>query len=283
MQDSNPQGTAKRSSPPSTSKNSKKSRAAVDTSSSKRNNKPKLWFGFSAMEALATNTGEEPLALTKSVNEMVRSGYLESEAHELQIAKISFPHIKQEMWPIARADKIPGHQYHLMQLPFDVETYEKTRFSLIYNILLQFEKPQTCYIGEDIISITKMRLDMMKMELGNIVQPIAPLCSTKGDKAWNGMIKVHLKKPEVDGVALLEGRRVFALALDGTLTVEKTTKGFSLTAPANQLSTKITSDFLGFFEPHTILSKIIKDSFQRGLEFEIMQVRKTCIHHSGFT
>ena len=136
MQDSNPQGTAKRSSPPSTSKNSKKSRAAVDTSSRKGNSKPKLWFGFSAMEALATDTREEPLALTKLVNKMVRSGYLESEAHELQTAKISFPHIKQEMWPIAKVDKIPRQQYHLTQLPFDVETDEKTGFSLIYNILL---------------------------------------------------------------------------------------------------------------------------------------------------
>ena len=116
---------------------------------------------------------------------------------------------------------------------------------------------------------------MMKMELGNIVQPFAPLCSTKGDKAWNGMIKVHLKKPDGDGVALVDGRRVFALALDGMLTVAKISKGFSLTAPVDQLSTKIMSDFLGFFKPHTILSKIIKESFRRGLEFEIMQVRKT--------
>ena len=275
MQDSNPQGTAKRSSPPSTSKNSKKSRAIVDTSSRKGNSKPKLWFGFSAMEALTTDARDEPLALTKSVNKMVRSGFLESEAHELQTTKISFPYIKQEMWPIARADKTPRQQYHLTQLPFDVETDEKIGFSLIYNILPQFEKPQICYIGEDIISITKVRLDMMKMEVGNIVQPIAPLCSTKGDKAWNGMIKVHLKKPKVDGVALLEGCRVFALALDSTLIVAKIAKGFSLIALADQLSTKITSDFLGFFEPHTILSKIIKDSFRRWLEFEIMQVRKT--------
>ena len=112
----------------------------------------------------------------------------------------------------------------------------------------------------------------MKMELGNIVQPIAPLCSTKGDKAWNGMIKMHLKKPDIDGVALLEGRRVFALALDGTLTVAKIAKGFSLIAPTDQPSTKITRAFLGFFEPQTIISKIVKDSFRRRLEFEIMQV-----------
>ena len=100
----------------------------------------------------------------------------------------------------------------------------------------------------------------MKMEPGNIVQPIAPLYSTKGDKMWNGMIKVHLKKPDVDEVALLEGRRVFALTLDGTFTVAKIAKGFSLTTLADQFSTKITSDFLGFFEPHTILSKIVNDS-----------------------
>ena len=213
------------------------------------------------MEALATDARKEPLTLTKSVNKLVKSRYLESEVHELQTAMISFPRIKQEMWPITRADKIPGQQYHLTQLPFDVEVDEKIGFSLIYNILLQFEKPKTCYTWDDVINITKVCLDMMKIELDNIVQPIAPLCSTKSDKAWNGMIKVHLKKPDVDGIALLEGRRVCALVLNGTLNVAKIAKGFLFTAPANQLSTKITSDFLGFFEPHTILSKIFKDNF----------------------
>ena len=130
--------------------------------------------------------------------------------------------------------------------------------------------------------MTKEHLETMKIELGSIVQPIASLCSTKGDKVWNGMIKVHLKKPEVDGVALLKGQRVFALALDGKLTIAKAAKGFSLTAPPDQLSTKITSHFLGFFEPHTILSKIIKDSFRRGLEFKIMQVRKTASETHAF-
>ena len=100
-------------------------------------------------------------------------------------------------------------------MSFDVEIDEETDFALLYNILFHFEKPTTCYTREDIITPTRERLDITKIEVGNIVQPIAPLCSTRGNRAWNGMIKVHLKNPTTDGVVLLEGRQIFMLTLDG--------------------------------------------------------------------
>ena len=87
------------------------------------------------------------------------------------------------MWPRTKADKIPGQQYHLMQLPFDMKIDKDTSFALIYNILLHFEKPAMCYSGEDIIALTKEKLDATNIKLGNIIQPIAPLCSTKGKRA----------------------------------------------------------------------------------------------------
>jgi hypothetical protein len=51
-----------------------------------------------------------------------------------------------------------------------------------------------------------------------------PLLQLKNDKAWNGMLKIHLKNPTIDRKQLLCGLRVFALELDGCLTIAKVAK-----------------------------------------------------------
>jgi hypothetical protein len=115
------------------------------------------------------------------------------EAQELSTAKISFPRISQYEWPQEREDKVPGQHYHLTQIPFDVELDQETGLACIYQIFLHFEKPKTTYTGDAIITLAKERFQSMKIELGNILEPIAPFCSSRDDKAWNGMLKIHLK------------------------------------------------------------------------------------------
>lgn len=86
----------------------------------------KIWLGFSAMEQLVVDVRVEPIYPTKSVRELVKEGFLESEAQELQTTTIAFPRVKQEFWPIARLDKVPGQHFHITQVPFDVEVEEST-------------------------------------------------------------------------------------------------------------------------------------------------------------
>jgi hypothetical protein len=69
---------------------------------------------------------------------------------------------------------------------------------------LNFAKPTTIYNSKEIIDMTKERFQKMEIELGELCEPIAPLCNSKND-AWNGITRVHLKNPETDGNALLEG------------------------------------------------------------------------------
>ena len=64
----------------------------------------------------------------------------------------------------------------------------------------------------------------MQIELGNILKPMAPFCSIRDPKAWNGLIKIHLKNPDKDAKSL--GTRVFALMLDGKITMAKVAKGY---------------------------------------------------------
>ena len=97
----------------------------------------------------------------------------------------------------------------------------------------------------------------------------APLCNLKND-AWNGLTCVHLKRPELDGNALLESTRIFARELDEETTIAKISKGFDNLATKNELTIKISSKSLPNLHAHKLFELMVRDSFKRNKEFKIM-------------
>jgi hypothetical protein len=91
--------------------------------------------------------------------------------------------------------------------------------------------------------MTKSRFQRMDIELGELREPIAPLCNPMND-TWNGLTRVHLKHPKTDGNALLEGTRIFTLELDKETTIAKISRGFNGIAANEDLTLKITSKSL---------------------------------------
>ena len=77
--------------------------------------------------------------------------------------------------------------------------------------------------------MTNAHFQKVGIELGNILEPIVPLCRTKESKAWNGMIKAHFKDLEIDGNMLLTGVRVFTFILDGKQIAAKICKNYANT------------------------------------------------------
>jgi hypothetical protein len=116
--------------------------------------------------------------------------------------------------------------------------------------------------------MTKARFQKMDIELGELYEPIAPLCNSKND-AWNGIIRIYLKRPEIDGNALWEGTRIFALELDEETTIAKISRGFDSIAANDELTLKIASKSLLNLPAHRLYESIIRDSFKRSKEFEI--------------
>jgi hypothetical protein len=151
------------------------------------------WYGFPVMDAIAAAGGPETSKLL--IPELVELGWLENEAQDYYNGKTTFPRVTQYFWPHTRRDKRPGYWYHFTQIPSKVEVDPKIGFALVYNLLFHFEKPSSNYSNSDIISLTLSRLKSMNIELGDIVEPIAPFCRARGNKAWNGMIRIHLKNP----------------------------------------------------------------------------------------
>ena len=108
----------------------------------------------------------------------------------------------------------------------------------------------------------------MDIELGELCEPIAPLCNSKND-AWNGFTCVHLKRPELDGIALLEGTRIFALELNEETTIAKISRGFDSLVANNELTVKISSKSLPNLPAHKLFELMVRDSFKRNKEFKI--------------
>jgi hypothetical protein len=212
--------------------------------------------------------------------DLVELGWLENEALDYHNGKIAFPRIMQHFWPHRRRDKRPGHWYHFTQLPTEVETDPQTGFALVYNILFHFKKPNNNYTSSEIINLTTSILRATEIELGDIVEPIAPLCGAKGNKTWNGMIRIHLKYRSKDSIELLEGKCIFALVIDETLTIAKVCKGYDNLALQEQLATKITSNNLIGVAAHMIMQQMIADNYRRRYEFEVTQVIKNKLEDS---
>jgi hypothetical protein len=76
---------------------------------------------------------------------------------------------------------------------------------------LYVEKPTIVYTEEAITNLAKIRFQEMQIELGNILEPIAPFSNSRDKRAWSGLLKVHLKHLNTDGKQLLCGLRVFSL------------------------------------------------------------------------
>jgi hypothetical protein len=225
------------------------------------------------MELLAIDAEIPPQEIYMSIREMIRRGYRENEATEAHTAKVSFSRILQQKWPSSRVNGRSGHHYHLMQVPSKVEVNTQTGFALVYHILLNFEKPTIAYNSQEITDTTKARFQKMDIELGELCEPIAPLCNSKNE-AWNGLTRVHLKKLELDGNALLEGTRIFSLELDEETTIAKISRRFYALVANNELTVKMSSKSLPNLPAYKLFELMVRDSFKRNKEFEITQVLK---------
>ena len=168
MQDSNLQAKPKKNSPLVPAQTLKKLKEIKDIGIQKLG-RINLWFKFAAIEELAKDVGIMPIDKVELVDEFVMLGFLESKAHKMESTTNSFLHAKQKLWPYVWLDKIPSQQFHLTQLPFDIEIDAQMDLAMIYNIFFYFLKSQTYYLGEYIINATRKKLDRMKIALGSIV------------------------------------------------------------------------------------------------------------------
>jgi hypothetical protein len=235
----------------------------------------RFWYGFDVMEKLAIEEGAPESFVPTPTHTLMKNGFSDKEAKELQKAVFSYPHVAQTCFPKTRLDGIEGQHFNLTQLPFEIETDIDTGLSHDYHVAIYFQKPIQQSTHEEIMAQTQARLKEMRIPLGSkIADPIAILCKNGSTRHWAGTIKLHLKHPEIDGINLLSGIRHFILTLDEVLTVGKVCKSYNTIARNNLLSVKISSPSLGHVTGHELFKEVLEESFKRGQELEITGVQK---------
>jgi hypothetical protein len=209
----------------------------------------KYWLGFSTMEKLAEDSGIEELLSDETVADKVTRGIPQLEAEEMENAQASYPRIPQQLYPKERSDNIPGQHYNITQIPFDIPT-----------------NPD---IGTDLID------------------PVTILCkhAKEGEQKgiWSGIIKLHLLRPEVDGINLLKGLRPFILRLDeDEAYIGKVCKGYDAIVDNNNLLVLIKSENLERIKAQDLFKEILENSFARGHDFEITSIQKGTLQRHAY-
>ena len=124
------------------------------------------------------------------------------------------------------------------------------------------------------------RCQAMDIQLGkDLIDPMTILCkhAKEGEQKgiWSGIIKLHLARPEVDGINLLKGLRPFILRLDNDEPyLGKVCKGYDAIARNNNLSVLMKSENLEGVKAQDLFKEILENSFTRGHDFEITSVQK---------
>ena len=152
-------------------------------------------------------------------------------------------------------------------------------FALDYQIAICFEIGDFTLNKGEVIKMVDARFEEMKILYGTILKfPVAVMCQHASDK-WTGIVKVHLKYPDIDGTLLLNGVRPFILKVDEKTTLRgKICKSFDNIAPPRLLNTKINSPSLVGKTSFEIQYELVDESFKRGVEFEITSVTKRDEH-----
>ena len=149
-------------------------------------------------------------------------------------------------------------------------------YALDYHIAICFEIGDAVLFKEVVLKLVEDRFTKMKIELDTLLgtKPIAVLCS-HNSSIWNGIVKIHMKFPQLGGTTMLTGVRPFILKLDESCILRgKVCKTFDNIAPPKLLSTRINREFLigkSFYDIHY---EIVDEGFKRDFKFEVTSVQK---------
>ena len=252
-----------------------KNQALLQITVPDKTSRTRFWLGFSTMEQLAFDSGIDELYSDESVADKITRGVPRDEAEELLYAHVTYLRVPQLLYPKTRSDNIPGQHFNITQIPFDIATNPDTGLALDYHVAIHFKPPSSTMLYDTVKDMVVKRCQAMEIQLGeDLIDPVTILYkhAKEGEQkgVWSGIIKLHLAKPEVDGINLLKGLRPFILRLDKDEPyLGKVCKGYDAIAGNNNLSVLIKSENLEGIKAHDLFKVILENSFKRGHDFEI--------------
>lgn len=234
-----------------------------------------MWLGFPIHEAIALERGKLPLREKRTNYEFECLGTPPSEIIEFRTLRHAFPRVAQKLFPNERPDAVPGQHFHFTQVPHNEKTNQETGLSEGYQITIRFDMGFKSMNRNDVKNACLARLHKMAISLGTDYTNSLDIGSSSVTKNWAGFIKIHLKRPHVDGIALLRGTRAFALELEGgEMVIGKVEKGYELVTQARNLRLHLKGDTLRDIHAHSLFRTLVRESYYEGKQHEFMSLTK---------
>jgi hypothetical protein len=235
----------------------------------------KMWLGFPIHEAVATQRGKEVIREYRTNEDFARTGTPPSEAIEFMTLRRAFPRVPQMLYPNERPDAVPGNHFHFTQLPRLEKVDPTTGLSEGFQVTIRFDHGFKDIARQDARGACLERLHQMDIPLGKAYSNPIDIGLNAITKNWAGFIKIHLLRPQQDGLALLQGSRAFVMEMeDGEKVIGKVEKGYELAIKARNLRLHLKGESLQHENAFDIFKAIAKESYYTGKQLKFMGLTK---------
>lgn len=234
-----------------------------------------MWLGFSIHEDMAIHKGVDIIREHRTNEEFAQLGTPAREITDFNTLRRAFPRVPQALFPNERPDAVPGNHLHFTQIPKQEHTDPATGLSDGFHITIRYDYGFKGVTRQDARGACVERLRQMDIPLGTIYSNPIDIGTNAVTKNWAGFIKVHLKNPLLDGIALLKGHRAFVMQMDnGEKVIGKIEKGYELASKARNLRLHLKGDTLRHEHASTIFKSLVHESYYSGHQHEFMGLTK---------
>jgi hypothetical protein len=218
-----------------------------------------MWLGFSIHEAVAIQNGKEVIREHHTNDDFARAGTPPSEVIEFMTLRRAFPRVPQMLYPNERPDAVPGNHLHFTQLPRLEKVDPTMGLSKGFQVTIRFDYGFKGIARQDARGAHLERLRQMDIPLGKAYSNPIDIGLNAITKNWVGFIKIHLLRPQQDGLAFLQGSRAFVMEMeDGERVIGKVEKGYELATKARNLRLHLKGESLRHVNAFDIFEAIAR-------------------------
>jgi hypothetical protein len=198
-----------------------------------------------------------------------------SKIQEFHTRRHFFPHVPQRLLPTTRPNGIPGQYLHLTQIPHDSVVDTSIGLSHSYQILIYIDFGYNEMTKVEVREAAIARFEAMNIKLATRYRgPVSTIVHPQMKKCL-GFLKVDLLNPNVDGIAILKGERIFKLQLqDLPYVIGKIEKGFEFPSIAANCRLGLSSPILARYTSRQLLGELIHLEYLCGATLEFIGVSK---------
>ena len=248
-----------------------------------------MWLGFSIHEDMVIHKGVDIIKVHRTNEEFAQLRTHTREIIDFKTLCRAFPRVPQALFPSERPDAVPGNHLHFTQIPKQKHTDPATGLSDGFHITIRYDYGFKGVTRQDACGACVERLRQMDIPLSTIYSNSIDIGTNAVTKNWAGFIKIHLKNPLLDGIALLKGHREFVMQMDNGEKVKgKIEIGYELPSKARNLRLPLKGDTLRHEHASTIFKSLVHKSYYSGHQHEYMGLtkpileKKLCISYFNY-